>query len=350
MTTEIAVIEVTPDQAPAIYVAGGLNKYFEQIKQAASSEVPDLTTKKGRERVASLAAQVSRSKTAVEKPGRDYLKRLKELPKEVEVELREWVTKCDSLRDEIRDPLTKLEQAAKEKIAVMTAMVEVTTSEEAEEAIKALVDVKFDDILPEFHKDAEKAQQAAIASLVKTKAMLEQQEEQARQLAAANAERERLEREAYERRIAEEAAQKARQEEADRQRAEREAIERKAMEDRIRAEESQRREEAAKRAEEEANRRRIEQERQAKIAAEQAKRDAEIAAQQAAERERQRQADEIAKAEAEKAAREADRQHRSSINNSALTALVAAGIDQEVGKAVLRLIASGNVPHVSINY
>ena len=41
--------------------------------------------------MASLAAKVSKSKTAVEKPGRDYLRRLKEMPKVVEAELREFV-------------------------------------------------------------------------------------------------------------------------------------------------------------------------------------------------------------------------------------------------------------------
>lgn len=56
------------DMAPVVYVAGGLDKYFDMVKDAVSGEVPDLTTKKGRDRIASLAAQVSRSKTAVEKP------------------------------------------------------------------------------------------------------------------------------------------------------------------------------------------------------------------------------------------------------------------------------------------
>lgn len=80
--TDLTVIEIKPEQAPVLYVAGGLDAYLEQIRQAVN-EVPDLSTKKGRDRVASLAAQVSRSKTAIEKPGREYLKRLKEaIPEE----------------------------------------------------------------------------------------------------------------------------------------------------------------------------------------------------------------------------------------------------------------------------
>lgn len=69
------------------------------FKAEVTTEVPDLKTAKGRARIASLAATVSKSKAAVEKPGRDYLKRLKEMPKVVEAELREFVTKMDNLRD-----------------------------------------------------------------------------------------------------------------------------------------------------------------------------------------------------------------------------------------------------------
>lgn len=110
--SELAIIEIAPDLAPSIYVENGLEKFLEQIREGVN-EVPDLSTDKGRKRIASLAAQVSRSKTAVEKPGRDYLKRLKEQPKVVEAELRRFVTECDQLRDEVRRPLTEWEDAEK---------------------------------------------------------------------------------------------------------------------------------------------------------------------------------------------------------------------------------------------
>jgi hypothetical protein len=93
--SELAIIEIAPDLAPSIYVENGLDKFLEQIREGVN-EVPDLSTAKGRARIASLAAQVSRSKTAVEKPGRDYLKRLKEQPKVVEAELRRFVTNAIS--------------------------------------------------------------------------------------------------------------------------------------------------------------------------------------------------------------------------------------------------------------
>lgn len=77
-STDLTVIEIKPEQAPALYIPNGLDAYLEHIK-ASVNEAPDLNTKKGRDRVASLAAQVSRSKTAVEKPAVSILSASKKL-------------------------------------------------------------------------------------------------------------------------------------------------------------------------------------------------------------------------------------------------------------------------------
>lgn len=147
--TDLTVIEIKPEQAPVLYVAGGLDAYLEQIRQAVN-EVPDLSTKKGRDRVASLAAQVSRSKTAIEKPGREYLKRLKEAVRPAEAEIKRFVDACDELRDATRRPLTEWE-AEQERI-------------KAEEAMNALhaealeMNIKFDqELAAKFEADHEMA-------------------------------------------------------------------------------------------------------------------------------------------------------------------------------------------------
>ena len=136
--SELTVIEIKPDQAPALYVPNGLDAYLEQIRDAVN-EVPDLSTKKGRDRVASLAASVSRSKTAIEKPGREYLKRLKEAVRPAEAEIKRFVDACDVLRDETRRPLTEWE-AEQERIAAEKAAEEERLRIEAEEkaALEAL--------------------------------------------------------------------------------------------------------------------------------------------------------------------------------------------------------------------
>lgn len=106
--TGLVVIDIKPESYPTLYVTNGLDKYLNQIRQAVN-EVPDVTTAKGRARIASLAASVSRSKTAIEKPGREYLRHLKEQPKIIEAELRRFVIECDEIRDETRRQLTEWE-------------------------------------------------------------------------------------------------------------------------------------------------------------------------------------------------------------------------------------------------
>ncbi|HGV0271553.1 TPA: hypothetical protein ACNFRD_001425 [Citrobacter freundii] len=147
--SELAIIEIVPDMAPSIYVENGLEKFLEQIRESIK-EVPDLSTAKGRARIASLAAQVSRSKTAVEKPGRDYLRHLKEAVKPAEAELRRFVSACDEMRDEVRRPLTEWE-AEQERI-------------KAEEAMNAMhvealeMNIKFDqELAAKFEADHEMA-------------------------------------------------------------------------------------------------------------------------------------------------------------------------------------------------
>lgn len=201
--SELAIIEIAPDMAPSIYVENGLEKFLEQIRESVK-EVPDLSTAKGRARIASLAAQVSRSKTAVEKPGRDYLRHLKEAVKPAEAELRRFVSACDEMRDEVRRPLTEWE-AEQERIKVEEAM-NVLHAEALE------MNIKFDqERAARFEADHEMA-------LLMNDKFDRDREEQRRQAEQAQRERdEKLQREAAEKatRDAEEKANRERQQHQD---------------------------------------------------------------------------------------------------------------------------------------
>ena len=103
-----------------------------------------------------------------------------------------------------------------------------------------------------------------------------------------------------------------------------------------------------------AERRRVESEERAKRdaqeAAERAERDrvaAVEAERQRAERQRIAEQEAAAKAQAE---REANKEHMRRINREALAGIMAVGISEEQGKALIKAIASGAVPHVSISY
>ncbi|HFL4765540.1 TPA: hypothetical protein ACG33R_001166 [Escherichia coli] len=329
--SELTVIEINPDQAPALYVPNGLDSYLDQIRQAVS-EVPDLSTKKGRERVASLAAQVSRSKTAIEKPGREYLKRLKEAVRPAEAEIKRFVDACDELRDATRRPLTEWE-AEQERL-------------KAEEAMNAMHSEAL-----EMNDQFDRQLAARIAAdhemaLLMNDAFDHEREEQRR--LAEQAQRERDEQ------LQREAAEKAQREAEARHRAEIEAAARREAEEKARAEAAERqRIEAEHRAQREAEEARVraEREKQAAIAAEQRK------AQEEADRiKREAEAKESARLAEQKriadeeASRAADKEHRRTINRQAIADLIESGLSQEMAEKALIAIASGKVSAVSIKY
>lgn len=330
--TDLAVIEIKPDMAPALYVPNGLDSYLDQIRQAVS-EVPDLSTKKGRDRVASLAAQVSRSKTAIEKPGREYLKRLKEAVRPAEAEIKRFVDACDELRDATRRPLTEWE-AEQERLKAEEAMNSLHV-----EALE--MNSKFDEEqAARFEADHELA-------LLENYKFDREREEQRRQ--AEQAQRERDEQ------LKREAAEKAHREAEERHRAEIEAAARREAEVKARAEAAERqRIEAEQRAQREAEeaRLRAEREKQAAIAAEQRKaqeeadrikREAE-AKEAARLAEEQRIADETAK-------READVKHRKTVGTEIVNALLAnTSLTREQAIEVLTALKDGLVPREKIHY
>lgn len=318
--TDLTVIEIKPEQAPVLYVAGGLDAYLEQIRQAVN-EVPDLSTKKGRDRVASLAAQVSRSKTAIEKPGREYLKRLKEAVRPAEAEIKRFVDACDELRDATRRPLTEWE-AEQERI-------------KAEEAMNAL---HAEALVMNEEFDRQRAAQIEAdheMALLMNDKFDRDREEQRRQ--AEQAQRERDER------LKQEAAEQARRDAEAKHKAELDAAARREADEKDRADAAERkRKEDADRAEREKQDAIAEEKRKAQEEAHRIKREAE-------EKEKARLAEEQRKAE-EEARRAADKEHRRTVNRRVIADLIAQGIPEEFAQKALLAIAGGKVQDAHIKY
>lgn len=356
MSTEnqlIALEDISADKAPAIFGHNKLAAYVALAREQAANEVPDLTTRKGRERIASLAAQVSRSKTAVEKPGRDYLRRIKEMPKAIEAELREFVQEMDKLRDEVRAPLTEWEQAETDRVARHTDRIDWLRNRDdqvaelsASEIQARIAEAEAVEVGPEWEEFEAEAHRVKAATLTTLQLALtkrqayEAEQAELERLRAEAAQREQKEREE---RIAREAAEQAQREAEQRAQAEREAAVRREAEAKAAAE---RRELELKLAAERAERERVE----AQQRAEQAERDAEARAERAAAAERQRQADEQARVAAEAKAREADIAHKAAINRAALEAFVAGGMTEECAKQAVTLIAKRQIPNIQITY
>lgn len=318
---DLTVIEIKPEQAPTLYRAGGLDAYLEQIRQAVN-EVPDLTTKKGRDRVASLAAQVSRSKTAIEKPGREYLKRLKEAVRPAEAEIKRFVDACDELRDATRKPLTEWE-AEQERIKAEEAMNAIhvealAMNEDFDRQLAARIESDHEmALLMNDAFDREQADKAAEAERQRIA-----HEEEIKRMAAAAAAREVEQRAQREREEAalREAALKAQAEQAERDRI---AAEQKAEADKQAAIEAERR-----KAQEEADRIRREAE----------------------QREQARLAEEKRKAD-EQARREADVKHRKAVGVEVIKALMAnTSLTRDQAIEVLTAVKDGRIPHTGISY
>lgn len=367
----IKIDDISAENAPSIYVAGGLGQFFDAVQAEVTAEVPDLTTRKGRERIASLAAKVSKSKTAVEKPGRDYLKRLKEMPKVVEAELRDFVNKMDALRDATRQPLTDWEQKelartnahvdAIQRIKDLAIFDEAPTSGHLASVIADLELLEIGESWEEFLVEAAQAKDQTLIKLRGVHAERARYEAEQAELLRLRAEAEAQAQRDRDAQIAREAAE-----------AEREAAARREQELRDQAAAAQlAAEQAARDAEAEAERQRLQlqlQAEQAERAAAQAKADR-IAAEQRAEQERQAAAlqaerdielareDERRRADAAAAEalrqqreREADQAHKVKIMGAAKEALMSMNITEELAKAIVLKIARREVPNITIQF
>ncbi|MBA7773636.1 MULTISPECIES: hypothetical protein [Enterobacter] len=341
--TDLTVIEIKPEQAPVLYVAGGLDAYLDQIRQL-SQEVPDVTTKKGRDRIGSLARAVGSSKKAIEDPGRAYLKHLKEAVKPAEEELRRFTRECDVIRDAILKPRddweAEQERLKQEEEARLAAEAYSLMRDEADSMNAAFDVAKTEALKKQIETDHE---MALLMNDAFDRAAAEE---------AAEKERKRIEYEAELTRLAENAARRAVEVKAEQDRLEaahREYVLKSQAEqaerDRIDAEQKA---EADKKAAFE----RAEREKQEAIAAEQRKAQEEAARikREADQREAARLAEEKRIAD-ELEARQADVNHRKTVGTAIVNALTAhTSITREQAIEVLTVLKDDLIPRVEINY
>lgn len=299
-----------------------LDPLIELIEKEARSLVPDVTTKKGRDAIASMAHKVARSKTYIDNAGKDLVAELKALPKQIDESRRVVRERLNALKDEVRRPLTEWEEE-QERI-------------KAEEAMNALhaealaMNEEFDrQLAARVESDHEMA-------LLMNDAFDRVQAEK-----KAEAERQLIAREEEIKRLAEEKAKREAAEQAQREIDAAAAREREAILAKERAEREQR--EAAERAE---------REKQAAIEAERrkAQEEADRIRREAEQREQARLAEEKRKAD-EAARREADVKHRKTVGTDIVKALVAnTSLTRDQAIEVLTAVKDGRIPHTGISY
>ncbi|MBC4133554.1 hypothetical protein H8M78_21180 [Klebsiella pneumoniae] len=299
-----------------------LDPLIEAIEKEARSLVPDVTTKKGRDAIASMAHKVARSKTYIDNAGKDLVAELKALPKQIDESRRVVRERLDTLKDEVRRPLTEWE-AEQERI-------------KAEEAMNALhVEALA------MNEDFDRQLAARIGSDHEMALLMNDAFDREQAEKKAEAERQRIAREEEIKRLAEEKAKREAAEQAQREIDAAAAREREAILAKERAEREQK--EAAERAE---------REKQAAVEAERrkAQEEADRIRREAEQREQARLAEEKRKAD-EQARREADVKHRKAVGVEVVKALMAnTSLTRDQAIEVLTAVKDGRIPHAGISY
>lgn len=318
----------TPKDALAVFASKdgkAIEPFLKMVRDKIDAFKGDASTAAGRAAIKSMAHKVARYKVALEEVGKELADEQKAIPKRIDATRKYIKDTLDRWRDEVRAPVDAWEAAEEARInrhkaalAFLDAAATPSPDATSFDLKRLLADVTAvncgQDTCEEYADEYALAKDRAIAALnaaIVKREKFETEQAELAALRAEKAERDRLDREADIR------AQAA-------------AEERKRLEAAANAE----REAAALR--------------EAELQA--ARDDAERRAAEAMQRAVDEQKAKEAQAAAEAAERERDKKHRAAVNNGAVAALVAAGIDKDVAKQVVTLIAKRAVPNISIAY
>lgn len=352
-TTELIVLP-PPESVRTVFTTPlGLEPYLQKIRTQLDEFKSDVSTKKGRDAIASMAYKVAKGKTALDNLGKALVDEMKREPAMVDAERKRMRDTMDQWKEEVRAPLTAWEEAEEARQARHKAGIEwfqLRAKEhhdlDLQELRSSLTEVEGKVVgaaWEEFEAEAHRAKAKAVEALAAAVAAREKHEAEQAELAKLRAEAAAREQKDREERIAREAAERAQREAEAKAQAEREAAIKREAEAAAAAE---RREMELKLAAERAEREKaeaIQREQQAKADA--ARREAEAVAAE------QRRVAAIAEAEAKEAKRrEADKAHKTAINRAALDAFVQGGMTEECAKLAVTLIAKKAVPAVTISY
>lgn len=350
---QLVVIE--PTTAVTLFTEGtGVNELLADIRQKATSLVPDTTTTKGRKEIASIAYAVAKTKTYLDGLGKELTDQYKAIPRKIDEHRKTIRDTLDALKDEVRAPLTQFEETETVRVAALQSRLarlnELGTSASIEiaaadlqtmllEVEQAALDDTWQELLPQATVAKELAAKR-LGEALTARQKYEAEQAELEVLRKKQAEQERIDRE---RLIAEQAAEQARLQEENRQRLEREAAQH-------REQEAQRQTQAALEREEQARRDAEASELARQQAEANAAHQAEEAAARAADQERQRIANEQRLKDEEDSRRLADRDHRGRINSAILMDLMGLGIDEDKAINLIKHVASHKIAHLTINY
>lgn len=313
-----------------------IESILQQVEKEVNSFVPDVSTKKGRDAIASLGLKVAKTKTYLDGLGKDLVTEYKEVPKKIDASRKTVRDRLDTLKEKVLLPKLEFE-AEQERLKLEAVRIA------AEEAYSVMWQEAHDMDAVITIRIAEKAAAKKEADHEMALLMNDAFDRDAKAKAD---EVERL-RKAHEEFIAQQAAEKAKRE-----------VEEKAKRD---IEAAEQRERDAKLAQERAEQKseqdkkdaaaKAEREKQEAIAAEKlkAQQESERVQREAKQKEDARLAEEKRVAD-EAAKRAADVEHRRTINRQAVADLIANGLPEDCAQKCVAAIAKNLISSVRITY
>lgn len=310
-----------------------IESILQQVEKEVNSFVPDVSTKKGRDAIASLGLKVAKTKTYLDGLGKDLVTEYKEVPNKIDASRKTVRDRLDALKEKVLLP--KLEyEAEQERIAAEAAYAamwqeahEMDASITAERLVKKESDHEMALLMNDaFDRDA-KAKADEIERL----------------------------RKAHEEFIVQQAAEKAKREVEEKAKRDIEAAEQRERDAKLAQERAeQTAKDAAAKAERDAKElaERVEREKQDAIAAEKlkAQQEADRVQREAKQKEDARLAEEKRVAD-EAAARAANEAHRKTVGTAVVNGLIEhAGLTREQAIATLKALINNQIPHTNINY
>ncbi|RUL86263.1 hypothetical protein ELQ37_01940, partial [Pseudomonas aeruginosa] len=224
MSAEMQLAAVPPKEtALQVYsTENGLEPYLQIIKAEIDSFVPDVSTRKGREAIASIAYKVARSKTALDNAGKELVAELKEVPKKIDAERKRMRDLLDAWQADVRRPLTEWEQREEMRKAKHQAGIDQINlrlecrdldSTELKANIEWLEGLSIGADWEEFETEAARTKDKALAALREALVARDKYEAEQAELELLRAEAAAREQKEREERIAREAAEQARRQE-----------------------------------------------------------------------------------------------------------------------------------------
>ena len=232
-TGELALF--TPQTAVAVLTSQErFSEFYARVKVETDKLVPDVSSKRGRDAIRTMARKVVSTKTAIDAEGKRLNEDARAQINAVDAARRKIWDELDALAKEVRKPLTEWETAEEARLERCTAVMAhlqaetIIRAEETSEGLElrrsalmtlAIADDEFQELAAGARFSREQAIEALTAGIARTKAAeaeraelerLRAEAEERRQAEIARLEAERLERE----RLAAEEAERERERQA----------------------------------------------------------------------------------------------------------------------------------------